>query len=126
MSPSPLDEFGSTSLEEMFEETFADLPADPDRQWGDTVKVEHTYTKTHLVAMFTSYRCRSCSRRQDIAQGYAVRKLHHTRNQMIEFQVIHSSESGLYESLPWLRKFIDHDVPFCNHCLDGSFAEIDQ
>lgn len=121
MSPSPLDEFGSTSLEDFFEDTLGDIPADSGKDWsGEKVKVEHTYTKTHLVAMLTDYTCKTCHSHTFVAQGYAVRKVHHTRNQMVEFLAIHSSEIVLYDNLPGMRKYITHEVPFCAACIPSN------
>lgn len=126
MSPS-IDEFGSSSLEDMFEDTLSDLP--PDLGDGfpcEKVKVEHTHTNTHLVAMFTRYAC-ACGLSRDISQGYAIRRVHHTRNQTIQFQAIHSSEITLYANLPGLCKYITHPVPFCIGCLDRArFTETEE
>lgn len=114
------DEFGAPSLEEMFsdlpEPEYADLTGFGP---GSTFAQVTTSTDTHLCVMFDEYTCSRCHKVTLAPNQYAVRKLHHTRNQCIEYQAVPADMLHLFDHLPKLRYYYHHHSTFCIHCIDS-------
>lgn len=73
-------------------------------------------TDLALVAMFKRHTCSFCDSSSVSPMGWAVKRKHHSRNEVIEYQFIMNSALLLYRNLPLFCKFYDEEVDFCKSC----------
>lgn len=118
--PSPIDEFGSISLESLLSTDDGDIPeleTVGDFSGGILhVSASANYTDTHLVTLFTLHDCACCHSLNRVAIGYAVRRLHHSRNKCIEYQSILPDMYHFFDHLPKAFKEHNQTDPFCLAC----------
>jgi hypothetical protein len=121
------DEFGP-SLEEMFpdlglDSDMPDLEQLTDFAQGATFRqAPAKFTDTHLVTMFIVHDCAICHSRTRASSGYALRRIHHSRNACVEFQAILPDMYQFFDHLPKASKEYLQPAPFCFSCsLDAGF-----
>lgn len=118
----PLDEFGD-SLSEMFASTLEDASDMPELEQlagfssGPVFRqTPSKFTDTHLVALVTKSVCAHCQTPAFVGTGYALRRLHHSRNACVEFQAIMPFVIPQYDDLPRMTYLRLESMPFCIHC----------
>lgn len=120
MSPSN-DEFGIPSLDEMFPDLndgdMPELEQLTDFSQGATFRqAPSPYEETHLITFFTLHDCACCHSLTRTGVGYAVRRIHKSRNACVEYQTILPTMYSIYDHLPKAYKEHRQTDPFCLAC----------
>ena len=122
--PPSSDEFGVPSLEEMFpslDDGMGELEMVTDFASGPTFRQSPSpYTETHLVALITRYECAQCQAPSLVGTGFAVRRIHQSRNKCVEYQTIIPFALPQYDHLPRMTYLRVESMPTCVHCA-GDF-----
>ena len=122
--PSPIDEFGSISLESLLSSDEGDMPELEQIAPFSTGPVfrqtPSAYSETHLVALITRHECALCQTPSLVGTGFALRRLHSSRNACVEYQSIMAFAVPRYDHLPRMTYLRVESMPFCVHCI-GDF-----
>lgn len=119
----PSDEFGFISFDDLSSSIegvdLLDIEAKGDFSGGLLhCSAKAKFTDTHLVALFTDYKC-ACGQTNSVGNGYAIRRVHHSRNECIEYQSIMPSAIPQYDDLPRDVHTYELTSPFCMSCIEG-------
>lgn len=73
-------------------------------------------TDLALCVVFQREHCTHCLSVNLSSLGFAVKRKHHSRNSVIEYQFVMESSLPLYVGLERKMKFYDKEVPICRCC----------